>query len=289
GINPGDLKKRENAFGFGMSYPRVIPHSDGAGVIDQVGDGVPGERIGQRVWCFGAQSYRAFGTAAEFTVVPARQAVALPDNVSFEAGACLGIPALTAYCAVHAGGPVVGRHVLVQGGAGGVGSFAAGFARRAGARVIAAVRSPAAAEAARNAGAHHVVRTEGSSPAEVVAAVLQVVPAGVEHVVEVAFGANIDIDLQVLARGGSIAAYATDDARPSIPFWELLFKNARILLQGSDDFPIEDKLAAAAAANDMMSEGWAGLRIDRTLALEDIVTAHEYAAAGPQGRVVLSV
>lgn len=289
GINPGDLKKRENAFGIGMPYPRVIPHSDGAGVIDRVGDGVPVERIGQRVWCFGAQSYRAFGTAAEFTVVPVRQAVPLPDNVSFHAGACLGIPALTAHCAVHAGDPVAGRHVLVQGGSGGVGSLAVGFARRAGAQIIATVRSRAAEEAARNAGAHHVVRTDGASPAEVVAAVLQLAPEGVHHVVEVAFAANIDIDMQVLAPGGSIAAYATNEARPSIPFWELLFKNARILLQGSDDFPMENKLAAAAAANEMLGEGWSGLRIDRMFALGDIATAHEYADTGPPGRVVLTL
>ena len=289
GINPGDLKKREDAFGIGMPYPRVIPHSDGAGVIDQVGNGVPVERIGQRVWCFGAQSYRPFGTAAEFTVVPSRQAVALPGEVSFEAGACLGIPALTAHRSVHAGGPVAGRHVLVQGGAGGVGSFAVGFARRAGAQVIATVRSRAAEAAARSAGAHHVVHTDGASPAEVVAAVQQLAPEGVQHVVEVAFAANIDMDLQLLAPGGSIAAYATNEARPSIPFWELLFKNARILLQGSDDFPMDDKLAAAAAANGMLGEGWRGLRIDRTFGLGDIAAAHEYAEAGPPGRVVLSL
>lgn len=289
GINPGDLKKRENAFGVGMPCPRVIPHSDGAGVIDQVGDGVPVERIGQRVWCFGAQSYRPFGTAAEFTVVPSRQAVPLPDKASFETGACLGIPALTAHRAVHAGGPVAGRHVLVQGGAGGVGAFAVGFARRAGAQVIATVRSRAAEAAARSAGAHHVVHTQGLSPEEVVAAVLQVSAKGVQHVVEVAFAANIDIDLQVLAPGASIAAYASNEARPSIPFWELLFKNARILLQGSDDFPMEDKLAAAAAANEMLGGGWRGLRIDKTFDLADIAAAHEYAEAGPQGRVVLNL
>lgn len=289
GINPGDLKKRQDAFGIGMSYPRVIPHSDGAGVIDRVGDGVPVERLGQRVWCFGAQSYRPFGTAAEFTVVPHFQAVSLPPGVSLEAGACLGIPALTAHRAVHAGGSVAGRHVLVQGGAGGVGSFAVGFARRAGAQVIATVRSAEAEDAARQAGAHHVVRTDAAAQTDIVAAVMQLAPAGVHHVVEVAFAANIKMDMQVLALGGSIAAYATNEARPSIPFWELLFKNARILLQGSDDFPMEDKLAGTAATNDLLGGGWEGLHMARSFALADIAAAHEVAEAAPSGRVIVRV
>src|SRR6201987_4820393 len=102
GINPGDTKKREDAFGYGMPYPRVIPHSDGAGTVDKVGEGVAADRGGKRVGCFGAQSYRPFGTAAEFTVVPAAQAVPLPEKVSFEQGACLGIPGITAHRAVHA-------------------------------------------------------------------------------------------------------------------------------------------------------------------------------------------
>jgi NADPH:quinone reductase len=97
GINPGDIKKRQNAFGYGMPYPRIIPHSDGAGVIDLIGDGVAPEWIGRRVWCYGAQSYRPFGRAAEYTVVPTGQAVPLPDDVSFEQGACLGIPGITAH------------------------------------------------------------------------------------------------------------------------------------------------------------------------------------------------
>src|SRR5688572_30372931 len=92
GINPGDVKKRQDAFGYGMPFPRVIPHSDGAGTIEEVGAGVPGDRVGERVWCYGAQTYRAFGTAAEYVVVPSSQAVRLPDAVPFEQGACLGIP-----------------------------------------------------------------------------------------------------------------------------------------------------------------------------------------------------
>jgi NADPH2:quinone reductase len=289
GINPGDLIKRANAFGVGMPFPRVIPHSDGAGVIDQVGDGVPAQRLGERVWCFGAQSYRPFGTAADFTVVPAVQAVPLPRKVSFEAGACLGIPAITAHRAVHAGGPVAGQQVLVQGAAGAVGALAVGFAKRAGAEVTATVRSAAQASAALEAGADHVMQAEGRTGTELAAELLRMSPAGFQHIVELAFGANIDLDMQVLGGGGSIAAYATRQARPDIPFWELLFKNARLLFLGSDDFPMDQKLAAATAANALLEDGWAGLVIGKTFPLAGIASAHEHLESmrGP-GRVLLT-
>ena len=143
GINVGDVKKRQGWLGFGMAFPRVIPHSDGAGVIDAVGDGVDPARVGERVWCHGAQSYRPSGTAAEHVVVAQEQALPLPGEVSFERGACLGIPALTAHRAVFADGPVRGRTLLVAGAAGAVGSAAVELAAWAGARVLATVRSPA--------------------------------------------------------------------------------------------------------------------------------------------------
>ena len=186
GINPGDVKKRQDAFGVGMPFPRVVPHSDGAGVIQAVGGGVSATRVGERVWCFGAQSYRPFGTAAEYVVVPAEQAVLLPDRVSFEQGACLGIPGITAHRAVHVAGTVDGRAVLVQGGAGAVGQGAVGLARHAGALVIATVRSERDVAVAQRAGAHHVVVTGGRGADEVVELVRAHAPGGVDHVVEVA-------------------------------------------------------------------------------------------------------
>jgi NADPH:quinone reductase len=157
GINPGDIKKREDAFGYGMPYPRVIPHSDGAGRVDQLGVGVPSEWMGLSVWCYGAQSYGPFGTAAEFTVVPLDQIARLPESVAMEQGACLGIPGITAHRAVHVAGSVNGRTVLVQGAVGSVGVCAIQLARRAGARVIGTVRSPSDEATARNAGAHEVL------------------------------------------------------------------------------------------------------------------------------------
>ena len=214
GINPGDIKKRQDAFGYGMPYPRVIPHSDGAGRVDQVGQGVPPEWIGRSAWCFGAQSYRPFGTAAEFTVVPVDQIAFLPAHVSMEQGACLGIPGITAHRAVYVAGPVAGRTVLVQGAAGSVGICAVQLASRDGAHVIGAVRSSSDEETARSAGAHEVVLTGQDLAARVKA----LAPDGVDHIVEVAFGSNIDTDIELLNMNGSLASYATDDATPKIPF-----------------------------------------------------------------------
>jgi D-arabinose 1-dehydrogenase-like Zn-dependent alcohol dehydrogenase len=139
GINPG--KKRRDSFGYGMPYPRVIPHSDGAGQVDQIGEDVSSEWIGRSVWCYGAQSYRPFGTVAEWTVVPVNQVAPLPENVSMDQGACLGIPGITARRAVHIAGAVNGRTVLVQAAAGSVGLCAVRLARQASAQVIGTERS----------------------------------------------------------------------------------------------------------------------------------------------------
>ncbi len=140
GVNPGDTKKRADWVGSGLPFPRVVPHSDGSGVIESVGDNVDLDRVGQRVWVYGAQSYRPFGTAAELTTVPAEQAVDLPTEVGDEVGACLGIPGITAHRAVFSDGSVAGKTVLVQGVLGGVGLIAAQLARRGGATVIGTVR-----------------------------------------------------------------------------------------------------------------------------------------------------
>jgi NADPH2:quinone reductase len=221
GVNPGDIKKRQNAFGYGMAYPRVIPHSDGAGHVDEVGAGISSEWFGQSAWCYGAQSYRAFGTAAEFTVIPVDQVARLPQGVSTEQGACLGIPGITAHRAVHVAGPVNGRIVLVQGAAGAVGICAVQLAHRAGAHVIGAVRPGSDETIATKAGAQDVVRHDES----LIASVKAIAPKGVDHIVEVAFGANIEGDLELLNNGGSIATYATDHESPKIPFWPMVFKN----------------------------------------------------------------
>ncbi len=286
GINPGDIKKRQNAFGYGMPYPRVIPHSDGAGQVDQVGDGVSSEWLGKSVWCYGAQSYRPFGTAAEFTVVPAAQAVPLPANVTPEQGACLGIPGITAHRAVHVAGSVSGRTVLVQGSAGSVGLCAVQLARRAGARVFGTIRTPTEEQTARKSGAHEVLLNDAELPMHIRA----LAPEGIDHIVEVAFGANIERDVELLKMGGSIATYAANVATPAIPFWLMVFKNIQVFFLGSDDFPPEAKAAAARDINAALEAGWPGFEIGERIPLSDIARAHEL-AEHPQhpGRVVVTL
>jgi NADPH:quinone reductase len=271
GVNPGDTKKREDAFRYGMPYPRVIPHSDGAGRVDRIGEGVASDWLGRSVWCYGAQSYRPFGTAAELTVVPADHVAPLPQNVSMEQGACLGIPGITAHRAVHIAGAVSGRTVLVQGAAGSVGLCAVQLARLAGARVIGAVRSPSDEATAKNAGAHQVLLSDR----ELVAHVRTLAPEGIDHIVEVAFGANIEADVELLKMGGSIASYATDKATPQIPFWQMVFKNIRVFCLGSDDFPTEAKVEAGRDLNAALEAGWQGFEIAERVPLADIARAHE--------------
>jgi NADPH:quinone reductase len=271
GINPGDTKKRQDAFGYGMPYPRIIPHSDGAGQVDEVGPGVSSNWLGQPVWCFGAQSYRPFGTAAEFTVVPVGQIAPLPKEVSPDQGACLGIPGITAHRAVQVAGDVSGRIVLVQGAAGSVGLCAVQLARRAGARVIGTVRSSSEEAIAKQTGAHQVILNDQA----LIGSVKSLAPNGIDHVVEVAFGANIEADVELLNMGGSIAAYATNAEKPAIPFWQMGFKNIRLFFLGSDDFPKEAKMLAARDLNTALEAGWSGFEIAERIPLQEIARAHE--------------
>lgn len=290
GVNPGDVKKRHDTFGVGMAFPRVVPHSDGAGLIESVGDRVSASRVGERVWCFGAQSYRPFGTAAEFVVVPADQAITLPHGISFEQGACLGIPGITAHRAVHVAGSVHERAVLVQGGAGAVGQCAIALARHAGARVVASVRSTRDVGTAQRAGAHQVVETGSLSADQIVERVLANEPEGIDHIVEVAFHANIALDERLLAPGGSIASYATGNPTPEIPFWALVFKNIRLFFLGSDDFPASAKRDAARSLNEILEGEWPGFEVESRFPLESIASAHEAVEdRRASGRVVLTI
>ena len=284
GINPGDIKKRQDAFGYGMAYPRVIPHSDGAGQVDQLGASVSPEWMGRSVWCYGAQSYRPFGTAADFTVVPVDQIAPLPEKVSMEQAACLGIPGITAHRAVHVGGAVSGHTVMVQGAAGSVGLCAVALARHAGARVIGTVRSASDQSTASKAGAHDVVVSDN----RLVANVRKLAPEGIDHIVEVAFGANVEADVELLKPGGSIASYATDNATPKIPFWQMVFKNIRTFFLGSDDFPKEAKVQAARDLNSALAAGWSGFEICERIPLAEIARAHELVEhPGQPGRIVV--
>lgn len=285
GISPGDVKKRAGE-GLPMPYPRVVPHSDGAGVIDRVGDGVAAERTGQRVWCFHAQSYRAFGTAAEYTVVPSEQAVVLPAGVSDETGACLGIAGITAHRAVFADGPVKDRTVLVSGALGGVGMIALQLARWGGANVIGTVRRQSDVQAVSDLGAHHAFSVERGGLEESIRAVA---PGGVDRIAEVDFAANVRLDAAVLAVGGTVASYASASPEPSLPYWTLGFADATLRLLGSDDFPA---VATEAAAGDLSSAAASGdlrVSIAERFDLSAVADAHAAVERGSRGRVVVGV
>jgi NADPH2:quinone reductase len=286
GINPGDTKKRGDRFGLGMPFARVVPHSDGSGVIESVGEGVDAGRLGQRVWVYGAQSYRPFGTAAQLTVVPAEQAVELPDEVGDEVGACLGIPGITAHRAVFGDGPVTGTTVLVHGALGGVGSLAAQLARWGGAEVIATVRRSTDIAAVDPAAATRVVALDQPDPA---AQVRGHAPDGVDRVVEVAFSDNVDLDAAVAADNAVIAAYGTRDDRPAVPFRPLLWANVTIRLLGSDDFPVAAKREAASALTAAARDGALSIATGDPLPLERIAEAHDRVDAGARERVLISL
>src|SRR5262245_6853247 len=225
GLNPTDVKARVRP--GSMPGPRVIPHQDGAGVIDKVGPGVPAGRVGERVWLYIVQWQREWGTAAEFTVVPARLAVTLPANTTFAEGACLGIPAVTAHRCLFADGPIGGLTVLVTGGAGAVGNYAVQLAKWAGATVIATVSSAEKAAVAVAAGADHTVNYRTDDAA---AEILRLTGgAGVDRIVDVDFGGNVAVSARVIKTNGVVASYASmGDPEPKLPFYALMAKNAAV-------------------------------------------------------------
>ncbi|MFD6285263.1 NADPH:quinone reductase [Streptomyces sp. NPDC060205] len=286
GVNPGDTKKCRGWLGSSMPYPRVVPHSDAAGVVDEVGEGVDAHRVGQRVWVYGAQSYRPFGTAAQFTVVPDAQAVPLPGHLSDELGASLGIPGITAHRAVFADGPVDGRTVLVHGVLGGVGSLAAQLARWDGATVIGTVRRGGDLGLIDPAVVPHAVALDSADPA---AEIRSYAPDGVHRVVEVSLSANADLDNAVTALDAVIAAYGTHTDRTELPFWPLLFNNVTLRLLGSDDFPAAAKRQAARDLTAAASAGALTVDIGDRHPLEDIAKAHDRVDAGGRGRVLVTV
>jgi NADPH2:quinone reductase len=286
GVNPGDTKKRRGWLGSSMPYPRVIPHSDAAGTIDAVGEGVVSDRMGQRVWVYGAQSYRPFGTAAQYTVVPDHLAVDLPDGVTDAVGACLGIPGVTAHRAVFGDGQVAGATVLVHGVLGGVGALAAQLARWGGATVIGTVRRSADTSQVNTRTVDHVLALDSPDTA---GRIRSISPPGVDRIIEVAFSDNVDLDAAVAKVGTVIAAYASRDDRPGFPFWPMLFDNVTIRLLGSDDFPAEAKEQAGADLSAAARDGALSIPIVDPLPLGRIAEAHDLVDAGTRHRIVVAV
>jgi NADPH:quinone reductase len=301
GVNPTDWKSRSGTFGGALSEP-TVPNHDGAGVVDKVGAGVAGVSVGERVWVTLAGDARpASGTAQEYTVVPAERAFALPASADFELGASIGIPAATAHRAltVAEGGParlhsdaLSGRVVLVAGGAGAVGNAAIQLARWAGATVISTVSGDAKAKLATAAGAHYVFNYRES---DVAARIRDAAPEGIDVIVEVAAGANAELDLAVLRPRGTISIYANDGGAPfDLDVRRNMGLNSRyqfVLL-----YTVGWDLIAAAAAdiNQAIDDGAfsvgeeAGLPLHR-FSLEDTARAHAAVEAGVTGKVIVDV
>lgn len=226
GVNPSDVKARAGTRGA-PPYPLIIPHSDGAGIIDALGADVAAARLGERVWLWNAAWRRPFGSCAEYVCLPAHQAVPLPEGAPFDAGACLGIPAMTACHATLGDGSVAGQTLLVTGGAGAVGHYAIQFAKWSGATVIATVSSEAKADHARTAGADQVINYRVE---DVVSRVGELTHGeGVDRIVEVEFGGNLEVSRQVLKSGGTIAAYGSiAQPTPTLPFYPLMFNHTTV-------------------------------------------------------------
>jgi NADPH2:quinone reductase len=283
GVNPSDVKARSGATRK-IAYPRVIPHSDGAGEIDMVGDGVSATRIGERVWVWNAQWLRPFGTCAEYVALPSAQAVRLPANTSFEVGACLGIPAMTAYHAVTVARAAPGVTLLVAGGAGAVGHYAVQFAKAAGATVIATISSPEKAQAARAAGADHTIDYRRDDVGERVMALTA--KKGVDAVIEVDFAANAKLAPAVLRERGTIVIYGTGAPQSGIP--GMFFLRNAIALKFIYVYELNavERAAALGAITRALAAGSLTTLFGQTFPLADVAGAH---VAVEQGKILGNV
>jgi NADPH2:quinone reductase len=279
GVNPSDVKSRAGLRSKVMPFAQVIPHSDGAGVIDEVGSGVEPRRVGQRVWLWNAAWGRPFGTAADYVVLPAEQAVPLPEATSFEAGACLGIPALTAHHAVSVDGGIEGKSVLIAGGAGAVGHYAIQMARRLGARrIISTVSNPQKAALARSAGADLVLNYKTDDIETHISEATA--GQGVDRIIEVDFGMNRELDLKVVKSGGDIVVYGSNALEFSLPFVPLILKNIRMRFFIVYHLSLADRRSLEASLTSMLEKDSLKHNIAARLPIERIVEAHEMVEEG---------
>lgn len=289
GINPSDVKKRAGSFPDLLDGGYVIPNSDGAGVIEAVGDGVDDNQVGQRVWLYQAQFARRFGTAAEYVAIDARRAPLLPAEASFEVGACMGIPAMTAHRCVFADGEVGGRTVLVTGGAGRVGHYAVQWASQAGARVIATASNDEDKAICEAAGAAAVVNHRDANLVEAIMRAND--GALVDRIVDVEFGGNLPTSIEVLQVGGTIATYAsTAVPEPKLPFFRMMYKDVTVRMVIVYAMPEAAKDLAIADINERLAANRLQHRIAAIVPLEEIVRGNELIETGSvRGGVVLSI
>jgi NADPH2:quinone reductase len=283
GVNPSDVKARAGSTRK-IGYPRVIPHSDGAGEIDMVGDGVSSSRIGERVWLWNAQWARAFGTCAQFVTLPAQQAVSLPANASFEVGACLGIPAMTAYHAVAVALAAPGVTLLIAGGAGAVGHYAVQFAKAAGATVVTTISSPEKVKAAHAAGADYTIDYRRENVGERVAAITA--NKGVDAIVELDVAANAKLIPLVLRPRGTVVVYGTGAAEAEMPLMFCLRNAITLNFIYVYELNAAERAATLLGIERAIATGALITNIGATFPLADIVAAHE---AVEQGKILGNV
>jgi len=285
GVNPSDVKTRAGT-ARKIAFPRVIPHSDGAGEIDMVGEGVAAARVGERVWTWNGQWKRPFGTAAEFIVLPEQQAVRLPKDISFEAGACLGIPALTARHAVEIAETAAGKTVLIAGGAGAVAHYAIQFAKARGATVITTVSSMVKATVAREAGADHTIDYRAENVGERVTALTK---GGVDAVIELDLTANAGLISAVLRPRGIVAVYGTGP-QAQIPASFCLVNNVTLKFMLVYELTADERRQGIAEVTRMLETKRLIHNIAKSFDLSEIVHAHQMVEQGQAiGNVVIDV
>ena len=289
GVNPSDVKSRAGNRTKSLPFPCIIPHSDGVGMIDQVGLNVPSTRLGERVWIWNAAWMRPFGTAAQYVVLPSNQAVLLPLNVDPAVGACLGIPALTAYHAITVDGDVANKNILVAGGAGAVGHYAIQLAKIKGARqIIATISNSEKAALARDAGADIVLNYKTD---DLLLAIQDATAGqGVDRIVEVDLSANINRDIAVLRPNGEVIVYGSGAPEISVPFSPAIRKGAHMIF--FIVYSLDDDVRERAITDlTMLLEGnRLKHNIAARLPLEQIAEAHDLVEKGRiSGNVVLEI
>lgn len=273
-----------------MPFPRIVPHQDGAGIIDKVGPGISEKRIGERVWLVKAQTGKPFGSAAEYVVVPSRHAVPLPENASFETGASLGIAAITAHRCLFADGDLRGKRVLVQGGAGAVGTAAILLAKWAGAWVGATVSKDDQAKVASDAGADLIINRHQEDIAATVKSATN--GRGVDRIVDVDLSANVETDIACLAPSGVVTAYATENPQATLtmPFLSTMFGGFAFRFVFFYSIPEPAFVLAVQEVSACVAAGAYRPHIAKKLSLENIVEGHELQESGKAiGKVLIGI
>ncbi|HEX5507439.1 MAG TPA: NADPH:quinone reductase [Pseudolabrys sp.] len=277
-VNPSDVKSRLGTTRQ-IAYQRVIPHSDGAGLIDTVGEGVPRSRIGERVWVWNGQWKRSFGTAAHYITLPSVQAVRLPDRVSFAEGACLGIPAMTAIHAIEMANPDKETILLISGGAGSVSQYAIQFAKMRGARVLTTISSPEKAKVARDLGADHTIDYKRENVGDRVMEITG--KRGVDAVIEMDLAANAKLIHSVLRPKGSVIVYGTGGAEVTLPAQFCLVNGIAVRFFIVYELDAVERKRAVSGVTRALDTGALANNTEPPFPLASIAAAHE---AVEQGR-----